>query len=240
MKKILLLLIILAFLNAAIAPVSAYTQIPQFIFESGLRFYQQGRYTEALDEFQRALIVQPDFEPAIKYIEIIKEKHLIKNRETLPAEQPKQHFLLPQAKKTNNQTAMQSDLDKFEPPKPFAAAPVQKPAQKQTYFAAAEKAPQAAKKAPEPKSLTLDESFKEQTPGYIKIEKDKAMLVQGKNIIRYLVTQPDIITVQKTGSDQLLVTGKEYGFTYLHVWDERGRWSMEFLTSPSEPEGTTL
>ena len=57
---------------------------------------------------------------------------------------------------------------------------------------------------------------------------------------RFLVTQPDIIRVERKASEQILVTGINIGYTYLLVWDANGRRTLEILTVPVKPEGESL
>ncbi|MDD5552882.1 MAG: SdrD B-like domain-containing protein [Candidatus Omnitrophica bacterium] len=65
----------------------------------------------------------------------------------------------------------------------------------------------------------------------VKIEQNKSVIISGKNFKRFLVTNPAILLVEKKGADELLVTGKEVGYTYLQVWDDQGRRTLDFFTS---------
>jgi len=51
-----------------VLPAYASSMIPEFLCEIGIKFYNQGRYEDALHEFKKALIVTPDYETALKYI----------------------------------------------------------------------------------------------------------------------------------------------------------------------------
>lgn len=73
MKKIFIFFIIIAFLSSSIPSAHAYVLMPEYLCELGLNFYHQGRIAEALYEFKKALIINPGYEPALKYINIIQE-----------------------------------------------------------------------------------------------------------------------------------------------------------------------
>jgi hypothetical protein len=116
-------------------------------------------------------------------------------------------------------------------------------AQKKAYTAAGPLGLAAAgiggKEGAAPLILRLDESLSKILQP-IEIEQDRSIVIVGKNIQRFLVTQPNILTIEKKNPDELLLTGKDIGYTYLHVWDEAGRRTLEFLTMPLRPKGPTL
>jgi len=93
-----------------------------------------------------------------------------------------------------------------------------------------------AGKAEIPAILALDDSFKTVSQP-VEIEQGKSIIIRGSNIQRFLVTQPEIIEVVKNNSDELSVTANEIGYSYLHIWDDNGRWTSEFLTVYPKPEG---
>lgn len=215
-KTLAIILILVAFLNSAcLPPLYASQMMLEFLCEIGLKFYQQGRLDEALHEFHKALILRPDYAPALKYIQMIQEKEepatvpvpLIKE---VPAPMPKK---LPIEEK------------KVIPPTypPAAVLP---------------EVEVLPKKAISFKILRLDESLS-QIPQPIEIEQGKSLIVVGKNIQRFLVTQPDVLNITRDSPDQVTITGKEIGYTYVHLWDEQGRWTLEFLSVPPKPEGPT-
>ncbi len=87
-------------------------------------------------------------------------------------------------------------------------------------------------------TLRLDESFSSISQP-INIEQGKSILISGKNIKKFLVTQPEIIYVTRKISGQLVVEAKNIGYTYLHVWDEDNkRWTIELLTVIPKAEDT--
>ena len=89
-----------------------------------------------------------------------------------------------------------------------------------------------------PSVLVLDESVKNLS-GALELEQGREIIIRGHNIQRFLLTQPDVLDVRKQNSDELLAKANNFGYTYLHVWDDAGRWTLEFLTVPVKPEGPT-
>ncbi len=246
MKKLFIILLAALFLQSLTAPLHAYTQMPEFLCEIGVRLYLQGRYGEALHEFKKALLIKPDFGPALNYIRRI-EKEQSEQVPAAPAVAPEESLAIQQDLLTEKQKkayyALYPQAGQYERKAIPEALPLseQEPVRERQGLqpAAYAAAPQQAG-PDEPGVLTLDKSLLAKMAMPIKIEKDKSIIVVGENISRFLITSPDVITAKKISSNELLVTGQNYGFSYLHVWDDRDRWTLEFLTMPPEPEGPTL
>lgn len=223
-KQVFVILILIAsFLTSSfIPPADAYTMMPDFIYEIGIKFYQEGRYTEALIEFRKVLLIEPDYEPARKFIRIIEGGEIPQKEVVIEREEEKQGIIYYRAETINEA------LDLMEIKKEGG------PARKPTRSTAREIKSAHQKTAPY-KSIKLDENFA-QIPQPIEIEQGKNLLIQGKNISRFLVTHPEIITAEKKGIDEVLFTGKEIGYTYLHLWDDNGRWTIELLGIFPKPE----
>ena len=71
MKRLLILLVITTLLFTYIPPAYGDNMMSEYLYELGLKFYQRGRYSLALHELQKALIVTPGYQPALEYIKII-------------------------------------------------------------------------------------------------------------------------------------------------------------------------
>lgn len=204
MKKLISLGLMILLLSARISPAAAYVMAQEYLCEIGVKFYQQGRYEEAMREFKKALLVDPAYTPALNYIKILEQKG------KLPAEP----LIAP--KYTPKEQPQIFPETEFRP-----AQAIMPPAAPPSY-----------------KILYLDETLKEIIPP-INIAQGKSIIISGENIQRFLLTQPEILDIQRRGTDELLVTGKEIGHTYLHVWDDNGRWTTEWLGVFPEPEGPT-
>jgi len=229
-RALLSLFLICTFLNATFSPLYAYTaynQIPEYLCDLGMKFYQQGRYNDALTEFKKVLVIQPGYELAIKYIKMVEEARASKKPLISQSSAAKKEIL--GVKKSQTKIPPQEKLIESEtaqPPSQVTEAEESGAAIKQ-------------KKISLPKIISIEDAVTK-LPKPIEIEQDRSITIAGKEIQRFLLTQPDILTVEKNGADELLLTGKNVGYTYLHVWDDQGRNTLEFLTVPLRPEGPTV
>lgn len=343
-NKIIIWMIIFCFIASYDAPLYAYTLIPEYLCEIGLKLYKQGYINDALQEFNKALIANPDYRPAREYVSMIQGKaavaqapvpalvvpapviaapvarapamlpapaepkflpppvtiapapaSVIKSKikpearpEVKPELKPESLVIQPPVKpkpvepiisapvlpsqerdrameavikkiETTLQSkpivtpvaapavslekienVMEAAMKKLEAAKPLLqpaapAAPEPKPIPPQPVAAAAAK-PQ--KEISLPQVLLLDESVKSLASA-LEIEQGKTIIISGRNIQRFLLTQPDVLNVGRKSGDELSVTATNFGYTYLHIWDDNGRWTLEFLTVPVRPTGPT-
>jgi len=205
-----------------------------YLCEIGLKFYQQGRYDEALHEFQKALMVEPNYEPALRYIRTIEQMGMPQKEEVIPPS------FKPESKTSSG--AIQEILDLVELQQEMLnlrkSTIAYGPALPQPALLKAPATRKEAKSALPPPVLALDDSLSK-IPQPINIELHKSIILAGKNIQRFLVTQPNILSVTKKSPDELLLTGTDIGYTYLHVWDDNGRWTTEWLGVFPPAEGPT-
>jgi len=221
-----LIVIFFIFCTEAAEAGYGYSQVSQFLCEIGITFYKQGRYEEALHEFRKALIVEGDYEPALKYIQMIEQMQ----RKVI-----KEETIAPSAFKPAPPTFAQGvkvDLELFQ---------IQREMIKERQAAVPRVLTPllGAEKITLPRIINIDVSLSQiQQP--TEIEQGKSIILLGKNIQRFLVTQPNILLVEKKSKDELLITGKDIGYTYLYAWDDFGRWTIEFLCILPKPTGPTL
>lgn len=229
MKRLISLSLAIVFSFSYFPPAFGYSQMQGFLCEIGINFYQQGRYDEALHEFKKALLVEPNYPPALKYIQMIEQ---IRER---PAEVKGVVTAGFKAGAPTSYGAMKEYLDLIELQRGMIEQKKKVPEVKKAAVKPSGKiAPEAI-----PEILPLDESFAEiQFP--IEIEQGKSIIIIGRNIQRFLSTNPQGLIVEQKSDSELEVTGKDIGYTYLHVWDDLGRWTAEFLTILPRPEGPTL
>ncbi|KPK98982.1 MAG: hypothetical protein AMJ95_01630 [Omnitrophica WOR_2 bacterium SM23_72] len=195
----------------------AYSQIAGFLCEIGIKFFQQGRYEEALHEFKKALLAQPDYEPAQRYIEMT--QRMISGAAVVPIEK------IPSVTPSEYAEILEIQKEMIrEKQRPMEAFPLPKEIKKRIYA---------------PRELTLDESLSRiRQP--IEIEQGETITIKGRGIQRFLVTEPFVLKVERKGPDEILVTGDKLGYAYLHIWDNNGRWTLEFLTIPPRPIGLSV
>lgn len=246
-RKILVFTVCILILPAAIMA----SQIPEYLCELGLQFYRQGRYAEALHEFKKALIAEPNYEPAQRYIQMLEQQMGMGTREQTTQDMYISEYA---AKVSTPEETVDNTLDLIELQKEMIRekrdalypetefiAPAAAAGAQQAYPTIPTQLPATApqpKKPVPPIEIALDSNYPEiKQP--VELEQGRSIIVTGSNIKRFLITQPGIINAEKTGPDELTVTGKDIGYTYLHVWDDTGRWTMEILGVYPKPEGPT-
>ena len=155
-------------------------------------------------------------------------------------------YAYPQLERSPYKSSLDANLDLIEIEREmimerqlmnFEAAPLYLPMPAQAH-----NAPHAAVAPEKPMllaTLYLDESFPS-IPQPIEIEQGNYIRVVGKSIKRFLLTESRTVAIERQGLDELYITGKENGYTYVHVWDNQGRWGIGFLTTPPKPKGLTV
>jgi len=215
------------------------SQISAYLCEIGLNFYKQGRYQEALHEFQKALLAEPEYEPALKYIRIIEQANLAREQGEYaqyipPTFSPSIETPHQAQKETLDLIAIQREMiSERQPVKP---SPTYKEAELLGVVPVPTEKP---RRTPLPATLIFLDSSLSKIMQPINIGQGQSVILTGSNIRRYLVTYPNTLTVVEKNANELLLTGEEFGYTYVHVWDDSGRWTTEFLIVPPEPEGPT-
>ncbi len=206
----------------------AYSQMPEFLCELGVNFYNQGRYSEAMHEFKKALIIDPTYEPALRYIQMIEQMN-IKDVEYIP---PSYESLA-----TSHSGSIREILDLVELQRDMiesieSVSKKTEPLSPQTLDSVLEE------RVLPPKVIYLDNDFSNiRQP--VEIIQGNKVIIYGNNIQRFLVTEPEIIDVERVNADQIIVTGKGIGHTYLHIWDSNGRWTTEFIGGFPQPKGAS-
>ena len=62
--------------------------------------------------------------------------------------------------------------------------------------------------------------------GEIILYKDSELIIKSGEIKRFLAVDQNILNVQRIDPSSIKVTPKQYGKSFLHVWDEHGRWTF--------------
>ncbi|MBM3244568.1 MAG: hypothetical protein FJZ15_02080 [Candidatus Omnitrophica bacterium] len=199
MKKLFICFCLISFLSIQIFPAYGYQMIPDLLFKTGVSLYKEGRTDEALSQFKKILLIDPDFTPALEYIRKIE----------------------------SGGAAVVKSAPVLKRPLPVKLSPPSYPAR-------------PAAKTPEAPALVELGIQQDLTQEIVEIEQDKNIIVKGRNIKRFLVTSPNILQAEKKNADELVVTGKEVGYSYLQVWDETGRKTLEFFTAYPKPDIETL
>jgi hypothetical protein len=247
MKRTISLFLVIAFISVQQYPLYAYSAIPQFLCEYATQLYQQGRYDEALYEFNKVLLIQEDYAPALQYIDLIER---IKKGEALSPEKAKAAAvkktqmpkpplkavsspasLITTKEQKKKEALIKKELAQFEkttgpslPSAPKAAQITPKEVEKKELLG--------------PTLLTLDEYLKGALRS-LEVPQGRGVILSGRNIQRFLVTEPEVIAVEQRSADELLISGKGVGVSELHIWDDRGRSTLEILGVLPPPERET-
>ncbi|MCX5704330.1 MAG: pilus assembly protein N-terminal domain-containing protein, partial [Candidatus Omnitrophica bacterium] len=223
-NKVFIFFLAIIFFISGNAAGYAYVLVSEYLCELGIQYYQQGKLADAIQEFNKALIANPDNETAKKYIDLIRgEANLSVTLPPIFAKPPVKQIPAKKISKAkisspeSRSRLISEILDKLE--RGIPQIPPQQVAL--------------------PEILTLDDTLKTlQFP--LEIEQRQNIIIRGRNIARFLSTQLDILNIERSSPNEIVVTGNKFGYTDLYIWDDQGRWILEFLSKPAKPEFPTL
>jgi tetratricopeptide (TPR) repeat protein len=226
--------------------LQAEIDLTEPLIEVGINYYNDGEYQEALGEFKKALIIDPDNETAKRYIRLI---------EGSSTEIQRDHLSLGSASNQEKRNIVTNTLDELEQRffgESVSYAEVQLPASEElkekvepvkiASGSSSVAVPQSKEDKRRPyKTIALDETVKLTQPKTnLDLQIGRDLYIQGHNIKRFLIINPEIVEIKKTRSNEVLVVSKKVGTTYFHIWDDEGRWSFIARVSPFKPDRPTL
>lgn len=192
-----------------------YIQVEQYLSELGRQHYLNHEYSAALLAFQKILIINPDSRLAAEYIRKI-------------------NGCLESAEKIVIPPVPQKPCP--VKPLPILPAAVGVPPARVSVSPILPKATVLP-----PRIIILDEVAKGLlTQPTLELEIGRPVIIEGRQITRWLLTSPDIVSVEREGSDRIKLFAKEAGVTYLHLWDGLGRRTFTVFGVYPKPEGPTL
>lgn len=209
----------------------------------GEKAFERGDYRKASEHFHTAARMIPDGRKAGQYINLIKrmdEGRVVNvSAQVLPEkqEQPVKETTKPQGKAavSTPNTAPQHQGTGTAQPKPGTvqyAAGIKKE-ERRTYNKFPSKPAKRRLSAPDdippPKSQILpldDKLWATQPKTPLRIPKGSFLILESREIDRYLVITPGILDIERVDRDHLKITPIKIGTTYIHVWDSRGRWTF--------------
>ena len=74
----------------------------------------------------------------------------------------------------------------------------------------------------------------------ISLQIDRDLIIIGSNIARFLVINPEILEIVRLRPDEIKLVAKKIGSTYVHIWDDEGRWTFIVQVSPFRSGRPTL
>ncbi|MDD5561468.1 MAG: SdrD B-like domain-containing protein [Candidatus Omnitrophica bacterium] len=232
------LLVFFFFFSVIVAPkpIFAYSQIAEFLCEEGIKDLKRGDFQRAESEFNKALIAEPGYPPAVYYLELISERIYSKKiyRDTGTSK-----VSTPDYPKLDRQTAMENALGQakvrksIEETEGLSASQIFIPEPGQP-----EQADTSGRIKTQARYLLNDPRLSMQQP--IKIEEGKYVIITGSNITRFLVVQPDILYAERLNDNEISVMAKSRGLASIIIWDDNGRTTLECTGIMPIPESPTL
>ena len=267
-KRIFIIFFIATFLSHLLIPLYpafALTSFSNIYFERGVEYFESGNYEDALREFRNILRIDPENRIAKRYITIIELElglDLSFNSGEIPFSYWKKRSYRGTFKEQEQYFRGQKIIEE-----PFIApSTITPPAKtaKEKISRALDLAEASLKediletkpyvrpirgsvspgvmveRVPLIEELVLDKEVIDNISMPIKIEQGKSVIISGNHITRFLVVSPNVIDVRRENSNEISVTGRDIGYSYLHIWDREDRWTLYFQGIFPRPKGLTL
>jgi len=206
----------------------------KYYLKAGIEALQNHDKIKAIHDFNLALTFYPDSKDADRYLEELGQ--VIAQTRVLPTLQPQVQPVQPQQAEVKPQVAEQPPEQQssqqaaavFQPP---VQPPVQPP---QSQTVSAPQLPAAASKGtilvsvPKQKMPPLEISLAQitnngQANPKLRIELNSSVILDGKNIQRFLVVEEGYIGVRIMDPDRIKIDALKIGTTFIHIWDDGGR-----------------
>ncbi len=200
--------ILISLFSVIITPRLAfgYSQVAELLCEDGIKYFKNGDFFQAESEFKKALLAEPDYPPAIYYLQLISE---VSGRSEVKSSAYSPQYTSGKDKKT----VMEDSLDSIESGSYLSEAPgISIPKSR------------IDEKMPGYYFLN-DPRLSIQQP--IEIEENKYIIIRGSNISRFLVVQPELLYAEKLSDQDLSVMAKNIGPSSIIIWDDNGRTVIE-------------
>lgn len=230
-------------------PAFAYGNVAGFLCERAVEYYKYGNYADALQGFNKVLLIDSEGETADKarkYIRLIDEQLKSEEQESVRPEEksfPRWEALPPEEEDRETAQTLERDevirrtLEEFSQ-KQSAATKVIDEDKEETAGKPVVLPPEVIVPAA-PKKITSEEkSFKKTLAlnnelTLIELEVNQSFVVQGREIARWLATVPESVSIERKDLDYLTISAQKIGQSYVHVWDQNGRWTLNIKVVPS-------
>ncbi|MDD5702435.1 MAG: pilus assembly protein N-terminal domain-containing protein [Dehalococcoidales bacterium] len=218
------------------------------ILNLAISLYKSERFEQAKRQFEIVLTLRPGDKTALKYLALIKKRlgeteEKVTEEETAEEETAEEETAKEELPLTSNEAGLKQEefvgkqIDSMmqqydEPAKPpVKTKEIPEPKEKSQTKETAKATPSTKI----PKVLILNAKTKKPTFS-LEIEQNEIITVKGNKLKRILLTQPDIVSIEKD-TDVLYISGRNIGKTYLHIWDAQQRWTIEFKTIAKKQQG---
>jgi hypothetical protein len=215
---------------------SEFGMSSEFLIQSGISFYDQGRFLDAMNEFRKALMVDPNSIVAKSFLRRIQQEFTPENQIAAQSPQIDQQAVVGQLRQSEIERALdraemeqgvlislaKESKKETQGKKSSGYEIAQKPTEKQQV------APQVAPLKTE-KTIILDDKIKATQPNtLLELEQESSVLIKGNNIKRFLNVVPEKVLITRYDQNTILATGQGVGQGVFHVWDDNGRWTFSF------------
>jgi hypothetical protein len=220
--------------------LAEYPKIYEFFMEAGKKALKAGDYDEALDHFKNAQLAFPSREEPRSYIAVIKRvqdrmSQAASSSQVVPSpqssypisESPAQSHLRG-VRAAHSQKTVAVTEDPI-----ITSAPARTPDIAGRPGIEAPLAGTVVTPVPEPPfgdevhTVFLGEEIRATQPGTrLAVQLNSALILEGQNIERFLVITPGFIELRRLDKDRVLIKAHKRGPTFLHLWDDRGRWTF--------------
>jgi hypothetical protein len=187
--------------------------------------YPQCLSYEYLIELGREALICGDYKLALHYFDLAhllipaKEEPILKFEEKKPI--PKKSLQLWERRLREKRKTISKSLDLWE-----------KRLEKEKVLKLAKVVPPKKVKEEVRVLYLTDELYKTQPKTVLEIEVEKSLILEGRTIARFLVERPEVLEVSRIDADRVLVRAKRIGSTFLHLWEEHGRWTFNVKVIP--------
>ena len=225
---------VLGFLAVSFLLVSSGTLVAagdifsyQDYIDEGIRSFKSHEDRAAFQCFNKAHALVPAAEEPLEYINLLKRLY-----------DGRLEDLTGRKIDADRARAIGDALDHQGQPSAASSASASKGAASSA--AAVLRAPAKAGKTPE--IITIDEIIKaDPAKPTIRVDLGAAVIIEGRDVKRFLEVQPGFLQVTADGRNRLRVEAKRWGSVFLHVWDERGRTTIYVeVTIPRSPQITEV
>ncbi len=207
----------------------AFAQTPKsydLYMRLGQKAYQARDYQKALAFFKQAHLIHPSSLESVQYMDQI--KRYIKDEETGIEIKPQP--LSTKKSSVNHEDLMEEDIDDPIPAEiPAAHDENAQLYQENAQIIFAEDKNKNAQAYEEVLSLD-DNLWQEQPNTRLSIELNRSIILEGRNIEKFLIITEGFIRAERLDQDRLRIVAQRRGETFLHVWEAHGRWTFNIET----------
>lgn len=225
-KKYLFLIFTAIFILTGINSFAQQSLSFSELIEQGYHEFQKKNYDKANLYFELAHQLDPKSPKPIKYLALIAKKTVKKQR------------LI----KVTKEEKLREDSNEIITKSPSASQQIA--TTKKSNNVVSQTEPKIAKqvKTVDPNSLATDKplilsnDLKTKNPTLsFSLTIRKKLIIESQNIKNFLVVKPDIFDVKRINTKQIELTALRLGSSVLYVWDDSGRWVLDFnIVLPTE------